>query len=138
MEKQGGIYARYSPGRDRDQTSTIEAQVSMYREKAQREGIVIDDTHIYVDRDISGRTIQRKGFQAMLVAIESGDFSEILHAKDDKRLFRNEREAGSRRPNPCPFPTPSKTPQHLTPSETSSSKCLMPLKYKKNRRERTD
>ena len=27
MEKQGGIYARYSPGRDRDQTSTIEAQV---------------------------------------------------------------------------------------------------------------
>lgn len=34
MEKQGGIYARYSPGRDRDQTSTIEAQVTMYREKA--------------------------------------------------------------------------------------------------------
>ena len=28
MEKQGGIYARYSPGRDRDQTSTIEAQVA--------------------------------------------------------------------------------------------------------------
>ena len=34
MEKQAGIYARYSPGRDRDQTSTIEAQVAMYREKA--------------------------------------------------------------------------------------------------------
>ena len=34
MEKQGGIYARYSPGRDRGQTSTIEAQVAMYREKA--------------------------------------------------------------------------------------------------------
>ena len=42
MEKQGGIYARYSPGRDRDQTSTIEAQVAMCREKAQREGIAID------------------------------------------------------------------------------------------------
>ena len=38
MEKQGGIYARYSPGRERDQTSTIEAQVAMCREKAQREG----------------------------------------------------------------------------------------------------
>ena len=37
MEKQGGIYARYSPGRDRDQTSTIEAQVVMCHEKAQRE-----------------------------------------------------------------------------------------------------
>ena len=29
MEKQGGIYVRYSPGRDRDQTSTIEAQVAI-------------------------------------------------------------------------------------------------------------
>jgi DNA invertase Pin-like site-specific DNA recombinase len=87
MEKQGGIYARYSSGRDRDQTSTIDAQVAMCREKAQREGIVIDDTHIYVDRGISGPTIQRAGFQGMLAAIESGDFSEILYAKDDKRLF---------------------------------------------------
>lgn len=94
MEKQGGIYARYSPGRDRDQTSTIEAQVAMCREKAQREGIAIDDSHIYVDRGISGRTIQREGFQAMLAAIKAGDFPEILYAKDDKRLFRNEREAG--------------------------------------------
>ena len=89
MEKQGGVYARYSPGRDRDQTSTIEAQVAMCREKAQREG-----------------------FQAMLAAIKTGDFPEILYAKDDKRRFRNEREAGSRSPNPCPFPTLPKTPQH--------------------------
>ena len=42
MEKQAGIYARYSPGRDRDQTSTIEAQVAMCREKAQREGVAIE------------------------------------------------------------------------------------------------
>ena len=34
MEKHGGIYARYSPGRDRNQTPTIEAQLAMYREKA--------------------------------------------------------------------------------------------------------
>ena len=33
MEKQGGIYARYSPSRNRDQTSTIEVQVAMCREK---------------------------------------------------------------------------------------------------------
>ena len=38
MDKQAGIYARYSPGRGRDQTSTIEAQVAMYREKEQRSG----------------------------------------------------------------------------------------------------
>ena len=94
MEKQGGIYARYSPGRDRDQTSTIEAQVAMCREKAQREGVAIDDAHIYVDRGVSGRTIQREGFQGMLAAIKAGDFPKFLYAKDDKRLFRNEREAG--------------------------------------------
>ena len=94
MEKQGGIYARYSPGRDRDQTSTIEAQVAMCREKAQRDGVEIGSNHIYVDRGISGASVVRAGFQAMLAAIEAGDFPEILYAKDDKRLFRNEREAG--------------------------------------------
>ena len=56
MEKQAGIYARYSPGRDRDQTSTIEAQVAMCREKAQREG-----------------------FQAMLAAIEAGNIPEMTN-----------------------------------------------------------
>ena len=94
MNKQAGIYARYSPGRDRDQTSTIEAQVAMCREKAERDGVQVHPDHIYIDRGVSGGTIQRKGFQAMLAAIESGDFPEILYAKDDKRLFRNEREAG--------------------------------------------
>ena len=79
MEKQGGTYARYSPGRDRDQTSTIEAQVAIYREKAQREGIEIDDAHVYVDRKISGRTIQREGFQAMLAAIKAGNIPEMTN-----------------------------------------------------------
>ena len=38
----GDIYARYSPGRERDQTSTIEAQVAMCREQAQRSEIIGD------------------------------------------------------------------------------------------------
>ena len=79
MEKQGGIYARYSPGRDRDQTSTIEAQVAMCREKAGRDGVVIDADHIYVDRGVSDRTIQREGFQAMLAAIEAGNIPEMTN-----------------------------------------------------------
>ena len=79
MEKQGGIYARYSPGRDRDQTSTIEAQVAMCREKAQHEGIEIDDAYIYVDRGVSGRTIQRDGFQAMLAAIKTWNIPEMTN-----------------------------------------------------------
>ena len=51
----------------------------MCREKAQREGIAIDDAYIYVDRGISGRTIQREGFQAMLAAIKAGDFPEMTN-----------------------------------------------------------
>ena len=53
--KRAGIYARYSPDRDRDQNSTIGAQVAMYREKAQRDGISIHPNHIYVDRGIPVR-----------------------------------------------------------------------------------
>lgn len=110
MEKQGSIYARYRPSRDRDQTSTVEAQGSMCREKAQRDGVEIDSNHIYVARGISGASVVRAGFQAMLAAIKAGDFPEILYAKADKRLFQNEREAGSRSPNLCPFSTLSKVP----------------------------
>ena len=54
---QGSIYARYSLGRDRDQTSTIEVQDTKYREKAQRDGVAIDPDHIYVDRDLSGASV---------------------------------------------------------------------------------
>ena len=137
MEKQGGIYARYRPGRDRDQTSTVEAQVAMCREKAQREGIAIDDVHIYVDQGISGRTIQRDGFQAMLTAIETGDFPEILYAKDDKRLLRNEREARSRSLNPCPFSTLPKAPRHPHLPDGVPPSTRFP-RNTKNRYQRTD
>ena len=90
------IYARYSPGRDRDKTSTIEAQLAMCREKAASEGVTIDEDHIYIDRGVSGSTIQREGFQQILANIEGGNFPQVLYVKDDKRLFRNEREAGER------------------------------------------
>ena len=88
------FYARYSPGRDREKTSTIEAQLAMCREKAAADGVTIDEDHIYIDRGVSGSTIQRDGFQQILANIEVGAFPQTLYAKDDKRLFRNEREAG--------------------------------------------
>ena len=51
----------------------------MCREKAQRDGVAIDpDAHIYVDRGISGASVARAGFQAMLAAIEAGNFPEIF------------------------------------------------------------
>lgn len=92
--KHAAIYARYSPGRDRDKTSTIEAQVAMCQEKAHADNATINEAHVYIDRGISGATVKRDAFQQMLSAIEEGSFPDILYAKDDKRLFRNEREAG--------------------------------------------
>ena len=66
----------------------------MCREKAGRDGVAIDAITSTLIRGISGASVARAGFQAMLAAIEAGNFPEILYAKDDKRLFRNEREAG--------------------------------------------
>ena len=86
------IYARYSSGQDREQSSTIEAQIAMCKEKALANGWEVDN--IYVDRAILGATVNRPAFQEMLTAIESGRFPNVLVTKDDSRLFRNEREAG--------------------------------------------
>ena len=88
------VYARYSSGQDREQSSTIEAQIAMCKEKALANGWEVDSDHIYVDRAISGATVNRPAFQEMLTAIESGRFPNVLITKDDSRLFRNEREAG--------------------------------------------
>ena len=65
-------------------------------EKSAADGIAIDEDHIYIDRGVSGSTIQRDDFQHMLANIHVGNFPDVLYAKDDKRLFRNEREAGER------------------------------------------
>ena len=68
----------------------------MCREKAAAEGVTIDEDHIYIDRGVSGSTIQAEGIQQILANIEVGNFPQVLYVKDDKRLFRNEREAGER------------------------------------------
>ena len=65
------IYARYSSGQDREQSSTIEAQIAMCKEKALANGWEVDSDNIYVDRAVSGATVNRPAFQEMLAAIES-------------------------------------------------------------------
>ena len=92
--KRAGIYARYSPGAGRESTSTIEAQVSMCEELAEKEGCLVDSRFIYVDRGVSGATTDRPAFQQMMRDMEREDFPDIILCKDDKRLFRDELEAG--------------------------------------------
>ena len=91
----GAIYARYSPGVEREKSSTIEAQIAMCRQKAQTEDVVIVEEHIYQDHNVSGGSMEREGFQRMMANIHAGDFPDILYIKDDKRLFRNVKEAFS-------------------------------------------
>ena len=88
------IYARFSSVADLEKTSSIEAQIQMCKQKAVEDGWVVDENHIYIDRAVSGSTINRPAFQQMLNAIESNYFPNILITKDTSRLFRNEREAG--------------------------------------------
>ena len=61
----------------------------MCHEKAASDGIAIDEHHIYIDRGVSGTTIQRDGFEQTLANIEVRNFPQVLYAKDDKSLFRN-------------------------------------------------
>ena len=49
-----GIYVRYSPGDDREKTSTVESQIAMCRQLASTKNIIVDEKHIYVDQSISG------------------------------------------------------------------------------------
>ncbi len=37
------IYARFSPGADREKSSTIEAQIAMCRQKAEADGFSVDE-----------------------------------------------------------------------------------------------
>ena len=90
-----GIYVRYSPGADREKTSTVEAQIEMCRQLANSKNIIVDENHIYVDQSISGASVQnRPQFQLMVEAISSNNFPPVLISKDTSRLFRNEQEAG--------------------------------------------
>ena len=68
-----------APAENETRLQRIEAQVAMCREKAGRDGVAIDAAHIYVDRKISGRTIQREGFQAMLAAIKTWNIPEMTN-----------------------------------------------------------
>ena len=91
----GAIYARFSEGEGREKSTTIEAQIEMCRQLAQADGVAIDPRHIYIDRGISGASVKKRpAFMQMVDNIKSGLFPAYLYAKDDKRLFRNEQEAG--------------------------------------------
>ena len=65
-----GIYTRFSP-RVKAENYTLENQIAMCREMAKKDGIQVDENHIYQDHHISGATTNRPNFEKMLENIQS-------------------------------------------------------------------
>ena len=90
----GAIYVRYSPRIEQDQSFTLENQISMCRELAVKDGVLIDENHIYQDHHLSGGSSNRPAFERMLENIWAGNFPDYLYAKDASRISRQAHEAG--------------------------------------------
>ena len=50
----GAIYVRYSPRIEQDQSFTLENQISMCRELAAKDGVLIDENHVCQAPHVSG------------------------------------------------------------------------------------
>lgn len=85
--KTGTIYARYSSNNQTEQS--IEGQIRVCREFAQRNGIVIVGT--YIDRATTGTNDNREQFQKMLKDSDKKPFDYVLVYKLD-RFSRNKYE----------------------------------------------
>src|SRR5271166_1526045 len=85
------IYARYST--DKQSKESIEDQFHVCRQLAKRESFDVVAT--FHDREISGGTADRPGYQAMLDAARKLQFDVII-VEDISRLTRNRAEYGPR------------------------------------------
>src|SRR5690606_30108206 len=79
------IYARYSSDQQRD--ASIEDQVRLCRERAEREGWQV--VGVYTDHAISGASLIRPGIQQLLQDGQAGRFDIILAEAMD-RLSRDQ------------------------------------------------
>ncbi len=84
------IYARYSSDHQRD--ASIEDQVRVCREKADKEGWTV--TQVYTDHAVSGASLIRPGVQMLLQDAQAGKFDLILSEALD-RLSRDQADIAS-------------------------------------------
>ncbi len=86
------IYARYSSEHQNEQS--IEGQIRVCTDYAERNGIVIVDT--YIDRATTGRNDNRSSFQRMIKNSAKGEWSIVLVYKLD-RFSRNKYDMATNR-----------------------------------------
>ncbi|HVW30431.1 MAG TPA: recombinase family protein [Polyangiaceae bacterium] len=80
------VYARFSSENQREQS--IEDQIRVCREFANRNGIAILESHIYFDEAQSGAVRSRPGLEALKKAGEDKQFDAVL-VDDSSRLSRD-------------------------------------------------
>ncbi len=85
------LYARYSTDKQREES--LDDQWHQCQKVAEREGFKV--VAKFGDKEISGGTDQRPGYQAMLDAARAGEF-DVLISEDVSRLWRNRAEFGPR------------------------------------------
>jgi site-specific DNA recombinase len=85
------FYARYST--DKQRAESLEDQFHVCERVAAREGFLVAER--FGDREISGGTAERPGYQAMLTAARDGKF-DVIVVEDISRLWRNRAEFGPR------------------------------------------
>ena len=88
MTKRVAIYARYSSVLQK--ATSIEDQIAMAKRHCQREGWEV--VQIYTDREMSGKNMQRPGFQALKAAASQQAFDVVVVEAID-RLTRKVKDA---------------------------------------------
>lgn len=84
------IYARYSSDNQRE--ASIEDQVRLCRARAEREGWRVSE--VYGDRAISGASLLRPGYQAVMEHARKGEV-EVILAESLDRLSRDQEETAA-------------------------------------------
>jgi DNA invertase Pin-like site-specific DNA recombinase len=87
MQPRAVIYARYSSEKQRE--ASLEDQIRLCRERAASNGW--DVVQVYLDRAMSGATVLRPRYQALMMAAREGDF-DILIAEALDRLSRDQED----------------------------------------------
>src|SRR5579863_9558089 len=85
------LYARYST--DKQRAESLDDQYRVCSQVAAREGFKVIGQ--FGDKELSGGTAERPGYQSMLDAARGGKF-DVLVVEDISRLWRNRAEFGPR------------------------------------------
>lgn len=85
------LYIRVSTSKQAEEGFSLEAQKDKLQAYCTAQGWAVADEHVFVDAGLSGKTVERPAFQAMLEAAKAGNVRRVVAMKLD-RIGRNVRE----------------------------------------------